>query len=431
MYDLIQKKKEGKPLKGEEIAFFVHGFTQGRIPDYQASALLMAICLRGMNEEETAILTREMMHSGSVVDLSSFGNATVDKHSTGGVGDKTTLILAPIVASAGCILAKMSGRGLGFTGGTVDKMESVPGMRTSFDSEEFFSVVRRVGVCVAGQSEGLVPADKKLYALRDVTATIDSIPLIASSIMSKKLASGARNIVLDVKFGSGAFMKTPEEACRLGEAMVRIGRSLDRRVVAVVSDMDTPLGFAVGNAPEVREAIEILSGRGDESLRELCLLLAGKMISAARSLSEAEGAALARTVLEEKRALMKMKEWIAAQGGDARVVEDPTLLPLSPIRHQVLAPSSGILARMDSEGIGTTAMLLGAGRRTKNDVIDHGAGLVLNRKTGDRVEKGELLATLYTTRQEAVHEAEERFLDSLSFSEEPVAKKPLVHRIIE
>ncbi len=397
MYGIITKKKQGLPLTTEEITRFVEGYTRGDIPDYQASALLMAICLRGMDDREAADLTGAMMRSGDVVDLSPLGRATVDKHSTGGVGDKTTLIVAPLAAALGCTVAKMSGRGLGPTGGTVDKLESIPGYRTVMPPEEFYATVRRTGVAVVGQSGDLAPADKKLYALRDVTATVDSIPLIASSIMSKKLASGAESIVLDVKVGSGAFMKTLEEAQRLARLMVDIGRAHGRRVTALLSDMEAPLGVAVGNAVEVEEAVRVLRGEGCPVLTELCLMLAALMAESALMIPREEALARAKAALVSGAAFRKLCEWVTAQGGDDRVLRDTGRLPRAAHSATLTAEDDGYLTRVDAEAVGRTAMYLGAGRAVKEDPIDPTAGIVFCRRIGDRVKRGEPIATLLTT----------------------------------
>lgn len=431
MYQILQKKKEKKPLSKEEISFFVQGFTKGEIPDYQASALLMAICLNGMNEEETAVLTEEMMHSGDTVDLSEFGEKTVDKHSTGGVGDKTTLILAPIVAAAGGVVAKMSGRGLGHTGGTVDKMESIPGMRVALSSEEFFSIVKKANLSVIGQTGNLAPADKKLYALRDVTATIDSVPLIASSIMSKKLASGAKSIVLDVKYGSGAFMKTADSARALAREMVAIGTRLGRKVVAFLTDMDSPLGLAIGNAMEVKEAVSVLRGEGDPELTSLCLSLSARMISLSLSLPLSEAESLAKEMLSSGKAFQKMKQWVALQGGDPAALEDFSLLPEAPFSETVFAPESGYLSSMNTEIVGLAAGELGAGRKVKEDPIDYAAGIYLNQKRGAAVKKGEPIATLYASDPSLFPRAKKVFLSAVSFSEEKPKLPPLIEDIIE
>ena len=430
MYEIITKKKKGLELTREEIAFFVGGFTKGEIPDYQAASLLMAICLKGMTPEETAILTDEMMRSGDVLDLSSLGENTVDKHSTGGVGDKTTLILAPIVAAAGATVAKMSGRGLGHTGGTVDKMESVPGMKVDLSSQDFFKTAKEVGICVVGQSGSLAPADKKIYALRDVSATVDSIPLIASSIMSKKLASGSKSIVLDVKYGSGAFMKTPEEAKELAMAMVSIGKKMGRKVRALITDMDTPLGTHIGNALEVKEAIEILKGEGDRELKDLCLALSTHMLALALSLPEEKAQALASSILSSGKALLKMKEWFSAQGGDERVVENVDLLPCAPYRHTVYAKKEGFIYAMNSEKIGLSAGDLGAGRKQKTDVIDPGAGIVLLKKKGDFVKEGDALAHLFASEKSLFEKGEKCFLEAVEISENRPEKNKLIYDVI-
>lgn len=430
MYGIIQKKKEGMALSSEEIAFFVKGYTSGSVPDYQAAALLMAVCLRGMTAEETALLTEQMMHSGEVLDLSRFGDRTVDKHSTGGVGDKTTLIVAPIAAAAGAVVAKMTGRGLGHTGGTMDKMESVPGMQTTLSAEAFYEKAEAHGICVVGQNRALAPADGKMYALRDVTATVDSIPLIASSIMSKKLAAGSKNIVLDVKCGRGAFMKTPEEAESLARAMVTIGQRLGRRVRAVITDMDIPLGSAVGNALEVREAVDVLRGNGDPRLREVALTLSSHMLSLALGISTEEGRKKAEAVLIDGSAFEKMKEWFSAQGGDASFLENPTLLPLAPNEETVFAQRDGYLLEIDALLVGTAAGALGAGRKTKEDPVDHGAGIVLCASVGQRVKAGDPVARLYSSDERKLEEGKRLFLSALRYGDEPPKEKPLIYKVI-
>ncbi|MCD8076998.1 MAG: pyrimidine-nucleoside phosphorylase, partial [Lachnospiraceae bacterium] len=394
MYDLIEKKKRGGALSREELHFMVSGFVDGTIPDYQMSAMLMAICFRGMTETETVDLTLEMEYSGDRMDLSAIPGVKVDKHSTGGVGDKTTMVLAPIVAACGGRVAKMSGRGLGHTGGTLDKLESIPGLTTSLSGEDFFRVVRECGLAVVGQTGNMVPADKKLYALRDVTATIDCVPLIASSIMSKKLAAGSDAILLDVKTGSGAFMKTPEEARKLAEQMVRIGRAAGRRTEAFITNMDIPLGHAIGNALEVREAVEVLHGRGPEDLTEVCLTLASRMLVLGGCAAEDEARGRAEKAVRSGQALRKLADMVHAQGGDERCIFEPERLTISPVRHEVLAGADGYIARMDTEGIGIASMLLGAGRSRKEDTLDYGAGIILHRKRGQFVRKGEVLAEL-------------------------------------
>ncbi len=391
MYDIITKKKRGGELTEEEIRFFTCGFTCGEIPDYQVSSLLMAICFVGMTDKETYLLTDAMMHSGDTLDLSRFGELSVDKHSTGGVGDKTTLVVAPLVASLGAKVAKMSGRGLGHTGGTVDKLESFKGYRTELTPEEFMAQVEEVGIAVIGQSGELAPADKKLYALRDVTATVDSIPLITSSIMSKKLAAGSKSIVLDVKYGSGGFMKTPEDAEILARKMVRIGRSLGRRVSALITSMDAPLGYGIGNAIEVREAMEVLSGRGPADLREVCLSLASTMVHLSLDTPIEKARMLATEALDSGLALAKFEEWITRQG--AVSLE----LPVAKYERIVYAKNSGYLNAVDAEAVGNLSVTLGGGRRQKTDKIDHTAGIVLSLSLGDYVEEGAPLAVLYTS----------------------------------
>lgn len=430
MYDIITEKKHGRALSDEEIRFFVDGFTRREIPDYQASALLMAICLRGMDDHETFVLTDAIAKSGECVDLSSLGERTVDKHSTGGVGDKMTPIVAPIAAAAGAVVAKMSGRGLGHTGGTVDKLESFCGYRTSLSTEEFFDVVRKCGIAVVGQSGDLAPADKKLYALRDVTATVDSIPLIASSIMGKKLAAGSKSIVLDVKCGSGSFMKTPEDASRLAEKMVAIGKRAGRRVAALITDMNSPLGHAVGNALEIREALDVLRGGGPEDLRTVAIALSSAMVHLALGLSREAAEKLCKEVLSDGRAFAKCREWIAAQGGAPSFCDHPERLPRATFALPVLAEREGYLSHTNAEGIGIASVTLGAGRRTKEDVISYGAGILLCKKTGDRVTRGDCLATLYTDNKESFAEAERIFRDSLEFSEEEPKKQPLIYKTI-
>lgn len=430
-YDIIARKKAGGRLTDGEIAFFVEGYTDGRIPDYQASALLMAVCLRGMDDGEAAALTGAMMRSGDVVDLSAFGERTADKHSTGGIGDKTTLIVAPLSAALGCIIPKMSGRGLGHTGGTVDKLEAIPGYRTALSPEEFTEVVRRTGLAVIGQSGNLAPADKKLYALRDVTATVDSIPLIASSIMSKKLASGAKSIVLDVKVGSGAFMKTEDEARRLARLMVDIGKANGRRVKAVLSDMDMPLGAAIGNAVEVKEAVDVLCGRAHGPLRTLSVTLAALLAEAACRLSREEALTRAEAALDSGAAFEKMCEWVAAQGGDIAVLKDTSLLPQPRYAEVFLADADGYIGATDAEEIGLTAVMLGAGRATKDDTIDPSAGIIFAKNVGDRVTRGEAIATLLTSeRPQMLKPAAERLGAAVTITKEPPKQKSIILDII-
>ena len=430
MYDIIQKKRDGGVLSAEEIEFFVNGYTANEIPDYQASALMMAIFLKGMNDEETAVLTQSMAHSGDTVDLSRFGTLSVDKHSTGGVGDKTTLIVAPIAASVGCKVAKMSGRGLGHTGGTVDKLESVPGYRTSLSSDDFLSQVEKVGVAVIGQTGNLAPADKKMYALRDVTATVGSIPLITSSIMSKKLAAGSHSIVLDVKVGSGAFMKTVEDACTLAEKMVEIGKRCGRNMTAVLTDMNTPLGHNVGNSLEIIEAVNVLKGEKTGDLREVCLALASNMISLSLGIPIDEALKKAENAVESGAALKKMTEWISEQGGDASYITDTSRFEKPKFSRSVKATQSGYIASMDAEKIGISAVELGAGRASKTDEIDHAAGIVIAKKTGEYVKKGDELCVLFTNNCACLDEAEHKYLDSLAFSDEKPSERPLIYGVV-
>lgn len=426
MYDIIHKKRCGLALDEAEIRFFVEGYTRGDIPDYQASALCMAICCRGMTSGETAVLTDAIMRSGDVVDLSMFGDLSVDKHSTGGVGDKTSLIVAPVVASLGGKMAKMSGRGLGHTGGTVDKLESIAGYRTSMTREEFIETVKNVGVCVVGQSGDLAPADKKLYALRDVTATVDCVPLIASSIMGKKLAAGAKSIVLDVKAGSGAFMKTVDDARKLADEMIRVGTMCGRNVRALVTNMDIPLGHNVGNSLEVVEAVRVLRGEQKGDLYEICVALASNLVSMFKKNSVQEAQLMVAKSIESGAAFAKMKEWIAAQGGDVSMIEDTSKLPRAPYSREIASPCDGYISHMNTEGIGLCASLLGAGRVNKGDSIDFGAGIELAKKTGDYVGKGEKIATLHASNEALFADAKEKFLSSLEFSDKKTGKPQLI-----
>lgn len=433
MYDIIHKKREGGELTGEELRFFVQGFTRGEIPDYQASALLMAIFFRGMTRRETGDLTLEMARSGDTVDLSSLPGVKVDKHSTGGVGDKTSLIIGPIAAACGVTIAKMSGRGLGHTGGTVDKLESIPGLRTDIPRQEFFDIVKRTGLSIIGQSGNLCPADKKLYALRDVTATVESLPLIASSIMSKKIAAGADAILLDVKVGSGAFMKTLEDSRALAQEMVRIGTQVGRRTVALITDMDMPLGRHIGNALEVQEAVEVLSGGGDSRLGDLCLELSANMIYLGqRAETMEEARAKAAEAVSAGRALQKLAEMVEAQGGDPSYIAHPEKFTLSPACVELSAPQTGYITRLDAEGCGLAAVELGAGRETKESFIDFGAGIVLLQNKGDRVEQGQPIARLYAQSEALCRRGKERFLASLEVGELAPKRGPMiVERIAE
>ncbi len=427
MYDIIAKKRDGGELTDEELRFFVNGYVAGKIPDYQASALLMAIYFRGMTARETTALTMAMANSGETVDLSGIDGVKVDKHSTGGVGDKTTLVAGPVVASLGVRVAKMSGRGLGHTGGTIDKLESIPGLRTSLERERFFAIVRTVGICVIGQSGNLVPADKMLYALRDVTATVESIPLIASSIMSKKIAAGSDRILLDVKTGSGAFMKTVEDSVRLAKAMVSIGEHVGRRTVALITDMDRPLGSAVGNSLEVIEACETLKGRGPADLTKLCVELAANMLFLAGKGSLVACRGAARGQIANGEAFAKLKEMAAAQGGDAGALDDYAKFPQARVRCAVKAPAAGYLYAMDTQRCGAASVVLGAGREKKEDAIDYGAGILLRRKIGDKVEKGDVLAEFRSSSEQKCREAERVFLGALAIRGEAPAEVPLIH----
>ncbi len=431
MYDIIIKKRNGEALSDEEIAYFIKGYTDGTIPDYQASALLMAIYFQGMTERETATLTMEMAHSGDMLDLSAIKGKKADKHSTGGVGDKTSLVLTPLAASIGIPVAKMSGRGLGHTGGTIDKLESFPGFTTGISEEQFINNVNTIGIAIAGQTKNMAPADKKLYALRDVTGTVDSIPLIASSIMSKKLAAGADVIVLDVKTGSGAFMKTEEDSIKLAEEMVKIGNNVGRKTLAVISDMDEPLGYAVGNAIEVKEAIDTLNGHGPADLLELCLTIGSLM---AIGTGKAGGTEEARRLLIEKlddgSALKKFAEFVEAQGGDSAPVFNTELLPQASIVREVTSPVDGYVSHIESDRVGISAMKLGGGRETKESEIDLSVGILINKKVGDSVKKGEKIATLYANDNAKLEAALSELEQSYSYSQTPVERPELIKTII-
>lgn len=424
--EIIEKKKKGAALNKKEIAFFIDGVCNGDIPDYQISALLMAICLKGMNREETVNLTEKMAHSGDTLDLSGL-SPTADKHSTGGVGDKTSLVVAPIAAACGVNIAKMSGRGLGHTGGTVDKLESIPGFQTELSEADFLKQVKAIGIAMIAQSESMVPADKILYALRDVTATIDSIPLIASSIMSKKLAAGADIIELDVKTGSGAFMKTKVQAIALAREMVAIGKAHGKRTAALITDMHDPLGTNIGNNLEVKEALSVLRGEGAADIRELCLNLATNIIALAKSIPAQQARLLALEAIDSGAALTKFRQMVAAQGGDVRYIDHPELFEKAAYSRTVCAPQSGFLTKMDTALIGNTAALLGAGRQKKGDAIDFTAGIIVHKKTGDAFKKGEALATLYTNKKDILTQAEQQYLSALRFG----AKAPRYHRLIK
>lgn len=431
MYDLIEKKRNNGMLTEEEIAYMVRGYVDEAIPDYQMSAMLMAIYFRGMTDEETTWLTKQVAHSGEVVDLSGIDGVKIDKHSTGGVGDKTTLIIAPIVAACGVKVAKMSGRGLGHTGGTVDKMESIPGMRTTLTREEFFRIVNEIGLSVIGQSGNLAPADKKLYALRDVTATVDSIPLIAASIMSKKLAAGNDGILLDVKTGSGAFMKTLNDSIALAEKMVAIGENAGKRTVALITDMDIPLGYNIGNSLEIIEAVETLNGKGPLDLTTVCLSLAANMLYLAKKGTLEECKNLAEEAIASGKALECLIAMVEAQGGDSAVIKDTNTFQKSPFTYEVLAKSEGYVTAIDTKSCGIASVMLGAGRETVDSTIDYTAGIVLKKKVTDYVKKGEPLAVMYASDEALFETAAKRFLDAYTISKENTGLPPLIYARVE
>ncbi|MCX7569126.1 pyrimidine-nucleoside phosphorylase [Tumebacillus sp. DT12] len=431
MYDIIHKKRDGEVLTKEEIEFVITGFTDGRIPDYQMSALCMAIFLRGMTAQETAHMTLAMAASGDQIDLSAIKGVKVDKHSTGGVGDTTTLVLLPLVASVGVPVAKMSGRGLGHTGGTIDKLESIPGFSIELTTEQFAHNVNTLGAALMGQSGSIAPADKKLYALRDVTATVDTIPLIASSIMSKKIAAGANAIVLDVKTGEGAFMKTLDGSFDLAQAMVEIGDEVGRQTIAVISDMEQPLGYAVGNALEVQEAIDTLRGQGPADLTELCLVLGSYMVVAAGVAKDAAEARQKLTEsLEQGHALDTFRRFLKAQGADPAVADDPKLLPQAQKTVELPADRAGYVTRIHAEEVGTCAMLLGAGRETKESEIDLAVGLVLRKKVGDRVEAGESLVTLHVGDESRLAEVQQRLTAAYEIAEKAPVQPTLIYGVV-
>ncbi|WP_248736638.1 pyrimidine-nucleoside phosphorylase [Neobacillus rhizosphaerae] len=430
MVDLIEKKRDGQELSTEEINFIITGYTDGSIPDYQVSALTMAIFFKGMTEKERADLTMAMVESGDQIDLSQIEGIKVDKHSTGGVGDTTTLVLGPLVAALDVPVAKMSGRGLGHTGGTIDKLEAVKGFHVEIENDEFIDLVNKNKIAVIGQSGNLTPADKKLYSLRDVTATVNSIPLIASSIMSKKIAAGADAIVLDVKTGAGAFMKTLDDSRELAKAMVRIGNNVGRRTMAVISDMSQPLGYAIGNALEVKEAIDTLKGEGPEDLTELCLTLGSHMVYLAEKAdSLAEARTLLENVIKDGSALDKLKVFLSSQGGDASIVDDPSKMPQAKYIFELEAKEDGYVSEIVADEVGTAAMILGAGRATKESVIDLAVGLVLRKKIGDQAKKGESLVTIYSN-FENVDEVKQKLYDNIKISTAKIEAPILVHEEI-
>lgn len=430
MYDLITKKRNGGALDREEMTHLVEGYVKGEIPDYQMSAFLMAVYFQGMTKEETAVMTDLVARSGDMVDLSSIEGIKVDKHSTGGVGDKTTLIVAPLAAACGVKVAKMSGRGLGHTGGTVDKLESIPDMRVSLEREEFFDIVKKTGICVIGQSGNLTPADKKLYALRDVTATVESIPLIAVSIMGKKLAAGSDCILLDVKTGSGAFMNRIEDSLALAQEMVSIGESAGKKTAALITNMDIPLGNNIGNSLEVIEAVETLKNQGPADLTSVCLELAANMLYLA-GIGEMEICyGKVKEALENGAAFEKFVEMVEAQGGDTSVIKDVSLFEKASVVKEVLSPYDGYITFMDTKECGIASCILGAGRETKEDSIDYSAGIVLKKKTGDKIQKGDVLAILYGNLKEKMQPAEDQFLKALKVEDtEPKAEKLVYARV--
>ncbi len=431
MYDIIMKKRNGQTLSKEEIYHFINEYTRGNIPDYQVSALMMAIFFQGMDRQETVDLTMAMAHSGDVIDLSDIPGIKCDKHSTGGVGDKTTLSLIPMVVSCGCRVAKMSGRGLGHTGGTIDKLESFPGFSTGISNDTFIKNVNSIGIAIMGQTADLAPADKKLYALRDVTATVDNMSLIASSIMSKKLAAGADAIVLDVKTGSGAFMKTEEDSFALAKEMVTIGKNAGRKMKAVISNMDQPLGNAVGNAIEVREAIETLQGKGPEDFTELCYTLGSQMlVLGGKATDEKDARAKLEEAVKSGKALEKLAQFVKAQGGDDSYVYHPEKLKLAPIEKDILASTDGYIEHIDCDEIGICSLMLGGGRETKESEIDLSVGLLLKKKVGDKVSKGEPIATIYASDEAKVLPVTERFLKAYHFTDKEVEKQTLIKGII-
>lgn len=432
MYDVILKKRNNLELNKEEIDFFINGFTEGTIPDYQASALLMAIYFNGMNKRETADLTMAMAKSGDRLDLSKINGIKVDKHSTGGVGDKTTILLAPMVASCGVPVAKMSGRGLGHTGGTIDKLESIPGFSVSIPEEQFINNVNKLGLALVAQTGCLAPADKKIYALRDVTTTVDSIPLIASSIMSKKIASGADAIVLDVKVGDGAFMKDEESATLLAREMVEIGNNVGVKTIAVISDMNQPLGYAVGNSLEIIEAINTLKGNGPLDLLELCFALGSNMLLLAKRVDTLEeGRALLKENIDNGNALNKLKEFVLAQGGDISYIDDTSKFESAKYKIEVIAESNGMVTKINAQEVGIIAMEIGAGRATKEDKIDLSVGIVFNKKCSDKVKEGDILAVIYANDKDKGEKARQKLLKNIIIGDSLEKDIPLIYKTID
>jgi pyrimidine-nucleoside phosphorylase len=431
MYNLIQKKKNGMALTKDEIDYIIQGFTREEIPDYQMSAFLMAVYFKGMNEEETVSLTTAMANSGEIMDLSCIEGCIVDKHSTGGVGDKTSLVLAPMVAACGIPVAKLSGRGLGYTGGTIDKLESFPGFTSELSSSEFINNVNKIKMSIISQSQDIAPADKKIYALRDVTATVDNISLIASSIMSKKIASGADAIVLDVKTGSGAFMEEEKDAIELAQEMVKIGTGAGKKTLAIISDMDQPLGNAVGNTLEVKEAIDILDGKLENDVLELCLVLGSYMLVSAEKTEDIDEArVMLKKTIQDKSALNKLAEFIKLQGGDNSGIYNTELLAKASIVMELLSTYNGFIEKIDAAEVGIVNLLLGGGRETKDSTIDLTVGIVLNKKVGDKVEKDEVIATIYANDIEKLKIASDRLMNAYTFSVTPAKKRPLIKWIV-
>ena len=425
VYDIIEKKRNKKVLTKEEIEFVITGLVDGSIPDYQMSSLIMAIYLNGMNDREITYLTDSMARSGDMINLEEMFGNTVDKHSTGGVGDKTSLIICPIVASLGCKVAKMSGKGLGFTGGTIDKLDSIPGFKTSLDTNDFIKQVNDINMSIISQTGNIAPADKKIYAIRDITATVSSIPLIASSIMSKKIAAGDKNILLDVKVGSGAFMKTKKDATELATKMVNIGKNLKKNIMAIITNMDEPLGNNIGNSLEVMEAIDILKGNGNEELRELCIVLATNMVILSQKIDEKEARCKVIDAINSGDALNKFKEFVKAQHGNPNIVDNYELLPSSKYTYDVIAPKGGYITKINSEEIGTIANILGAGRNALDDKIDYGAGIVMYKKINNRIKKGDVIATLYTNKKN-IDDIINKYLDAITITRTKVKKNKLI-----
>ena len=431
MYDIIQQKRDGLVLSDEQIRYFVKGYTEGSVPDYQAAALLMAIYFHGMNDHETTTLTLAMAESGELIDLSSIKGITVDKHSTGGVGDKTSLIIAPCVAALGYKVAKMSGRGLGHTGGTVDKLESIPGYRTSLDKQEFFDNVNKIGIALVGQSGNLAPADKKIYALRDVTATVGSLPLIVSSIMSKKIAAGSQNILLDVKVGTGSFTPDLKDAVKLAEKMVEVGKLAGRNIAALITNMDVPLGKAIGNSMEIKEACEVLKNQGPCDLTEVCVELSTYMVWLCTNDSYEKCKSRVVESLKNGTAFNKFRDLVIQQGGDVRYIDNLDLFEKTAFSYDVLALEDGFIYSMNTTAIGEVSLMLGAGREKKEDSIDYSAGIYIHAKTGDKIKRGQVLATLYTNKKGILHEAENEYNKAVKISKNAPNEQKLIYQLVK